>query len=41
MAVLEDMTPEFIAEVAGPASGGVASGPSDSPGFVLEGVSDR
>ncbi|KAI7161620.1 hypothetical protein KC349_g2670 [Hortaea werneckii] len=41
MAVLEDVTPDFIAEAAGPAPGGVASGTSDSPRLVLESGPDR
>ncbi|KAI7533188.1 hypothetical protein KC331_g13194 [Hortaea werneckii] len=40
MAVLEDMTPDFITEADGPDPGGVASGTSDSTGFILEGGSD-
>ncbi|KAI7196066.1 hypothetical protein D0869_09760 [Hortaea werneckii] len=40
MAVLKGMTPEYIAEAAGPALDGVASVTGDSPRFVLEGESD-
>ncbi|RMY95801.1 hypothetical protein D0864_05271 [Hortaea werneckii] len=36
VSMLERTTPEFIAETAGTASDGVASGNSDSPGVVLE-----